>query len=295
MRRIAAAAALVSACALAGPAQASELIDRNAGGVRLAVNAQGRALLTYRAGGRVRRVLAWGAVNAIPPTRGRRQVEFRLDYSGGSRSARRRVWIGFRNACGPYDGPPLPWLVTACKARDGSYWAVQSWQRMLPGRGERATLGQRAWELRLAHWTGELPQLEVNLNWAYRRYDHLFGRFTYRGRPVFGFRVTPRGSPLDSFGRNLYLDTLDSAYGPGWRRESAFLTHNGSGAFCYGLFPHGNRPSGMGKRYRATIIGPGVTPDVVWEGNAPGPYNRELDAQANERIRALGSKQCRPN
>jgi hypothetical protein len=295
VRRIAASAALVCACVLASPAQASELIDRNAAGVKLAVNAKGQALLTYRASGRVRRVLAWGAVDAIPPTRGRRQVSFRLDYSGGWRTARRRVWIGFRNACGRYDGPWLPWLVTACKASDGSYWAVQSWQRMLPNYGLPATRAQRAWELRLSHWRGELPRVEINLNWAYRRYDHLYGRFTYRGQPVFGFRVTPQGSPLDGYGRNVYVDTLDSAYGSGWRRENSFLTHTGSGAFCYGFFPHGQRPSGMGRRYRATIIGPGVTPDVTWEGHPPGPYNRDADAQANAQIRALGSARCKPN
>jgi hypothetical protein len=34
---------------------------------------------------------------------------------------------------------------------------------------------------------------------------------------------------------------------------------------------------------------------VYWEGAAPGPYNRELDAIANEAIRNLGSALCKPN
>ena len=97
-----------------GGASASELIDRNAQNVRLAVNPKGQALLTYRARGRTWRVLAWGAINALPPTRGRRQVAFRLDYSGGWGTYRREVWRGFRNACSAYDGPALRWLVTAC-------------------------------------------------------------------------------------------------------------------------------------------------------------------------------------
>jgi hypothetical protein len=287
--------AAVAGSTLSATAAASELIDRNAKNVRLAVNTQGQALLTYDARGKKHRVLAWGAVNAVAPTQSRPQVKFRLDYAGGWGAYRRQVWKTFRNACAPYDGPALKWLVTACKAPDGSYWAVQSWQRMLPNYGLKPAPKQAVWELRLSHWTGELPVLEVNVNWAYRQYDHIFGRFTYRGQPVHGFRSTSSGVPLDAFGRNLYVDTFNSAYGKGWKRENSFLMHKGSGAFCYGFFPHGNRPPGRGERYRATIIGPGVTPDVHWEGAAPGPYNRELDAVANEAIRNLGSALCKPN
>jgi hypothetical protein len=288
-----------SVLALVAPASAvaSELIDRDATGVRLAVNRSGQALLTYRAGGKTHRVLAWGAVNAIAPTTSRRQIAFRLDYSGGWGTFRRDVWRGFRNACRPYDGPALAWVVTACKAADGSYWAVQSWQRMLPNYGLEATPKQAVWELRLSHWTGPPAVLEVKLDWAYRRYHHLYGRFSYAGRPVHGFRATPGGNPLDTFGRNLYLDTMDSAYGGGWRRENSFLTHRGSGAFCYGFYAHGSRPAGDGTRYRATIIGPGVTPDVFWQSPAPGPYDRTQDLVANDEQRELfaSSPLCRPN
>ena len=289
-------AALLVAGTVAAPAAASELIDRNATNVKLAVNARGQALLTYQVRGQTRRVLSWSAVNAIPPTPARRQVEFRLDYSGGWGAYRRDVWKGFRNVCRPYDGPKLHWLVTACKARDGSYWAVQSWQRMLPNYGLNPTPAQAVWELRLSHWTGELPVLEVNLNWAYRRFDHVYGRFTYQGKPVHGFRTTPQGVPLDTFGRNLYLDTFNSAYGSGWKRENSFLTHRPTGGFCYGLYPHGGRAAGRGERYRATIIGPGVLPDIYWEAAAPGPYDRTRDLAANDHQREVlsGDPLCRP-
>jgi hypothetical protein len=292
----------ILACSIAmlvapAAARASELIDRDARGTRLAVNPSGQALLTYRAAGKTRRVLAWGAVNAIAPTTSRPQIAFRLDYSGGWGTFRRDVWRGFRNACRPYDGPALAWLVTACKAPDGSYWAVQSWQRMLPNYGLIPGPKQAVWELRLSHWTGPLAVLDVRLDWAYGRYHHLYGSYTYAGRPVHGFRATPGGNPLDTFGRNLYLDTMDSAYGGGWRRENSFLTHRGSGAFCYGFYEHGGRPAGHGTRYRATIIGPGVTPDIHWQATAPGAYNRALDLVANDEQRELfaGSPLCRPN
>jgi hypothetical protein len=279
-------------------ATASELIDRNATGVTLSVNVKGEALLNYRVGGKARHVLAWGAVNAIAPTKARKQVEFKLDYAGGWGKYRRQYWKTFGNACGAYDGPPLAWQKITCKAPDGSYWAVQAWQRMLPNLGLDPTPAQAVWELRLSHWTGALPELTIETDWAYRRYDHLFGTFTYGGTGVFGFKSTPAGVPLDTFGRNIYLDTFDSAYGDGWKRENSFLTHTGTAVFCYGVFPHQNnstRPAGKGAKYRATAIGPGVTPDVTWEGTEPGSYSRDADATKNAAIKALGDPQCQAN
>ena len=44
--------------------------------------------------------------------------------------------------------------------------------------------------------------LEVKSNWTNGRFDQIYGRFTYIGKPVYGFRTTPTGVPLDSFGRN---------------------------------------------------------------------------------------------
>jgi hypothetical protein len=169
--------------------------------------------------------------------------------------------------------------VAGCKAPDGSYWALQSWQRALPNYGLPASGASAVWELRLSHWKGELPQLTVNLNWAYKSFQHIFGEFTYLGKPVHGFKSTPGGNPLDTFGRNLYLDTFNSAYGPGWKRENSFLMHKGTGKFCYGFYSHGSRPVGAGERYRATIIGPGVTPDIYWEADALTTYDKEFDLQ----------------
>ena len=113
------AAAFAAIGSFPDSSRASELIARNAQDVRLSVSKRGVALVTFRAAGRRHRVLASGALNARPPTRSRPQISFRLDYSPGR--------VGFRNACRPYDGPKLDWLVAACKAPDGSYWALQSW------------------------------------------------------------------------------------------------------------------------------------------------------------------------
>jgi hypothetical protein len=284
MRFRLAVTAVVVGASLVAPAGglASEIIDRNASNVSLKVAPNGQALVSYNARGKRWNVLAWGAVNAIQATPTRKQVEFKLDYSGGYGTYKRDVWKTFKNACSAYDGPALKWFVMGCKAPDGSYWALQSWQRMLPNYGLDANAKQAVWELRLSHWSGPLPELTVNLNWAYKRYHHIFGSFTYQGKPVYGFKSTSAGVPLDTFGRNLYLDTFDSAYGKGWKRENSFLMHKGTGKFCYGFYRHGARPEGNGTRYRATIIGPGVTPDVYWEAEALGAYDLDFDLRQHQ-------------
>ena len=288
-------ATLIVLCA-AAPAQASQLIARDATNVRLEVNDSGKALLTYRSQGTARHVLAWGAINAAHSESGRRQVDFQLDYSGGWGMFRKPVWKSFANSCKPAR-VPLAWLVTACRASDGSYWALQSWQRALPNYGVAPTAAQAAYELRLSHWTDGQAELVVNTGWAYRKYDQLFGQLFYAGQAVFGFRATPAGVPLDTYGRNLYLDTFDSAYGSGWRRENSFLAHTPSGTFCYGLYPHGAHPAGTGQRYRLSVIGPGVTPDVVWEGPAPGGYDpTRAEAQVSLQRSLMGvDPSCRPH
>lgn len=283
------------AAVLTSTASASEVIERNAKNVKLQVAKNGQAMLSYTSRGKKWNVLASGAVNALAPTTARKQVEFKLDYSGGYGTTKQAIWKTFKNACKPYDGPELEWFVTACTAPDGSYWAVQSWQRMLPNYGLTASPAQSVWELRLSHWDGPLPELTVNLNWAYKKFQHIFGEFTYQGKPVYGFKSTPQGNPLDTFGRNLFVDTFDSAYGPGWKRENSFLMHKGTGKFCYGFYSHGAHPVGAGTRYRATIIGPGVTPDIYWESDALGEYDLEYDLQmhAEQKEFYVGDKLCK--
>jgi hypothetical protein len=278
VRRSAVTCALGLAFVLAGPASASQLIDRNASGVGLAVNAKGEALLTYRAHGRIQHVLAWGAVDALQPTSGRPQVRFRKDYAGGWGKYHRDYWRTFRNGCHRYDGPALAFLVTACGGPDGSYWAVQSWQTPLPDLGMTPWLGvQRAWELHLSHWRGPIASLQAWPDWVYsHRFHELFGRVTYQNQPVYGFGTTRTGAPTDGYGRLVYLDTFNSRYGKGWWRENSFVTHKPTGIWCYGFFqfdptkgyphpagfPSTPRGPGTGEKYRLTMSGPGVTPDI---------------------------------
>jgi hypothetical protein len=274
--------AVLAAAAIAAPfALGSAIIARNVSRPTLTIDRHGRAHVTYRRGGRTQSLVAWGAINARAPSRSRPQVKFQIRYG-----------VGGRGVCRPYDGPPLAWLIKACRAPDGSYWALQSWQRLKPNYG--GTRG--AWELHLSHWRGATAQLVIYQNWAYGRYRHIFGRLTYRGRGVYGYKATGSGSPLDTYGRNVYVDTFDSAYGKGWHRENSFLTHHRGhtlGDFCYGFFPHGGHPTGQGEKYRATVEGPGVTPDVMWSENDIGPFDASVQQQMQSLERSWGDPKCR--
>jgi len=306
--------AAVIAAVLAPPASASQLIDRNASGIRLKVSRDGKAMLSYRARGRHWDVLAWGAINARHPGKARKQVQFRLDRAGGWGAFGRK--LRFRNACRPYDGPPLVHVVRACKARDGSYWAVQKWRRTLPNLGFAPWRpDQRAWAVHLSHWTGPLALLEGYTDWSWSgRFHHIFGRLTYLGRPVHGYRTTRQGARLDNYGRIVYLDTFGSSHGPGWRRENSFVAHKPTGVFCYtfrarnpleGGYAHppgyrgGLRGPGNGQAYRMTVEGPGVTPDVKWEGKGLPRYNPSdvahlaHEREMNDKLDQFGDRLCR--
>jgi hypothetical protein len=285
---------LFVACAWTGSAQASQgLADVNVSDVSLRVDARGEALVTYRTqSGSTRHVLAWGAENAVAPNPEVSQQTFQLDYAGGWRKYKRRVWLSFHDTCRPYSGPQLAYLVTACTAPDGSYWAIQSWQRVLPLRGvEPFRSGQGAWEVHLSHWTGALATLEVSPHWTYgHTLQGLFGRLLYDGSPVYGFR-TPSASKGDRNARYFYIDTFNSAYGQGWKRDGAKVTHRPTGGFCYSFAPLAAAPagypsvpkvSGVGERSRVTVMGPGVTPDVEWEGDTLGAYEPAAQAAFTE-------------
>jgi hypothetical protein len=282
---------------LLGPASASasQLIDRSAGGVRLTVNSRGQALVTYRARGGFHRVVLSGAINARYPNPSIPQVQFRKDYSG-------RSWSGARSSCRRYDGPQLAFFVTGCSASDGTYWAAQAWRRTLPNFDGRPTSRLGAWELHVSHWNGPLAQLEAWTDWVYAgRYHHLFGRLTYAGQPVYGFSATKVGSPLDDYGRNVYVDTFDSRYGKGWRRENGFLAHRPTGVFCYGFYPFTSRGPGNGTKYRLSVVGPGVTPDVSlvvsglhnYDRNSAADVTYERQQNALQDSLAAADKKCR--
>ena len=54
--------------------------------------------------------------------------------------------------------------------------------------------------------------------------------------------------------------------------------HRPAGNFCVGTYKFGHTTPGMGKMYRGTIMGPGVTPIVRVKVPEPGPYDPAADA-----------------
>ncbi len=281
-------------------AGASQIISTSTvSGLRLQLNDKGEALLTYTSAGKRVHVLVWGAVNAAATKPGARQVSFQLDYSGGyqkyflhnpeaqalAREYKKirgtpgyltspvvkklqalqqeadNYWqTAFHGGCGHYNGPALAWKVVACKAPDGSYWAVQSWQRKLPNYGLPSGPSNNAWEVHLSHWTGPLPVLTVNTDWSWHQWNHLYGTFTYDGVPVFGLHSTSTGQPLDTFGRNLYLDTLDSAYGTGLEAREQLPHAQGRRRVLLQREPAPGPPGGHRHRVPGDDHGPGRHP-----------------------------------
>src|SRR5262249_24929824 len=266
----------------------------------LKVNRRGIALVEYTTKSGLRRhVLLRGAVNGVAnPTLARVQQAFRVDYSGGWKSERNAgFWRTFRDACAPYDGPALPLFVTGCKAPDGSYWALQRWQRNLPVHGSPPwTQQQKAVELHASHWSGDLPVLEVDRHWTYGNAQQgFFGRLTYLGQPVYGTRTASAGT-VDPFARNISIDTFNSDFGPGWRHDTAISTHVDNGGFCYSFVPQappsgypGTKPrgNGLGEQYRVSVIGPGVMPIVQWNGKPLTRFDVDLQAAARQRFDAI--------
>jgi hypothetical protein len=313
VRRLVLIAALFAAFAAAGSASAAQLIDRSATHVTIRTNTKGEALLVYTKAGKVKHILVWGAINASPPVAGQHQVKFSLDYAGGYGKYHTTYWKTFKGTCGKYDGPPIPNMVAACTSFDGSYWAAQSWPQPLPDLGFTPwTPALRADWLEVSHWSGDLPQLEVHTGWVYQGFQQLFGRYTYKGQPVFGFGTTNVGAPTDNFGRLIYLDTYDSVYGSGWRRENSFVPHNPTGVFCYGFYafdpttggykhPPGQttrRGPGTGEKYRLTASGPGVTPNIATIMPGLHAFDRTSQAdvalqdQQSQLLRSWGDRQC---
>ena len=192
------ASALLALLAVSS-ASASEIVTRNAKNVEREGRREGS-----------RRHLLHGGRQAVPPGllgRGQR-APAEPDSGAGRLQAGLLGWLHeARDARSgrtsgtsvvPYAGPALAWYVTGCTAPDGSHWVLQSWQRRLPNLGMAPWLrSQRVWELHLSHFTGDPAVLEIYADYIYYGglYHHLFGRLTYKGKPVYGFENTEQRQP----------------------------------------------------------------------------------------------------
>jgi hypothetical protein len=301
LRLLLASAALAASMAVsAAPAHASQMIAQNAKYVSLRVGKLGGtqvALVTYYAQGSVHHVLLWGAINGSANPRTGAETKFHVNYSGGYGT----TWGGNawktlrneRNLCSTTSVPAsqrVPVKVVECEIpATGQYWALQQWRRLMPNMGgyPRSPV---ALELHASHWNTALPVLWLKWDWAAGsggvRYDHLYGVMSYEGKPVYGTQNTSTGDPTDSYGRNIYVDIHNRHWhgdseGDHWYRFNSFLTHQNVGDFCATVYPHNaglstitqDQQVGQAEGYRATAMGPGVTPIIRWSGPPPGYYS----------------------
>ena len=214
LRSLLAFATAATAAVAAPGAHASELIARNATQVRLQADAQGRALGPRSGSG--------GPVEATPRV-GRRQ---RATAEPGAAAGRVQALLR------RLDRAQRVRRVQGTAARVGGRrvhrlrrdaLGAPAWQRM-PDYGVPATGDRAAWNC--ASRTGRAPrQSSSSGRTGPPRFHHLYGRLTYAGGGVYGFKSTRFGVPLDTYGRNVFVDTFNSTYGAGWKRENSFLTH----------------------------------------------------------------------
>ena len=213
-----------------------------------------------------RHVLYWGAVNWAE--------KFNRDYSGGWKS-KVADYKRFSNNCKPYTGPRLPLMIAGCDAKDGSHWALQQWQRLWNNYGG----SKAANELYISHWKGDAGRA--------RDPDRL--QLPRQAPAPVGQVHVPRQAGLrhevDDQGRaarqaRAATSTSTTSTKQTWRRVNSFLTHPPTAGFCYTFANHpasspGWNGQGTGDAYRATAIGPGVTPVVQVHFAPPGPYNED--------------------
>ena len=131
---------------------------------------------------------------------------------------------------------------------------------------------------------------------------------------MHGFKTTRYGSRLDKYGRIVYLDTFSRGTAPAGgaktpssrtSRRASSVTLPRRGTRSKGGYTHppgyhaGHRGPGNGQAYRMTIEGPGVTPDVKWEGkglpryNPSAPGHVEHERQMNAQLDLFNDRLCR--
>ena len=179
-----------------------------------------------------------------------RQVEFKLDYSGGYGKHRTPYWKRFGWVCHPYDGPPLAW----CRRLQGPrrlLLGAPGMAAQLPNYGVPPS-GRTQPARSCGSPTGPAssPKLE-GLQPTGSTNGPLPGGLRHatatRAYTASAGSAPPRvrATPTDKYGRLLYLDTYNSGYGAGWMRKNSFVSHGPPGMFCYLARPPRRQPVGQ--------------------------------------------------
>jgi hypothetical protein len=215
--RVALLTALLAATALgsavAAPASVEVAVDAH--GATLQVDAAGNAEVRWTAADGSQRSLLVGRDGS-------------LRYGG----------LSGPDVSRPAADTSIPWAVAVRQTPDGRFYALQAWQRLDSG----------PVELRFSRWEGAPTKLTLETVCCKWGHENVIGTASFHGRPIYGFKATTQGSPLDPYGRNVYLD---SYRGGRWERMMGILTHRPTGSFSLWI-----RPELAGGQYRGTIPGP---------------------------------------
>jgi hypothetical protein len=143
-----------------------------------------------------------------------------------------------RDISRPSSAVRIPMQVAQRRTPNGRNWALQSWRRLRGGQ----------YELRISRWFGAPTKLVLRARCCKWRSEIAGGRATFHGRPIYGYRFTRSGYPLDGLGRNVYIDSFRHGR---WIRLMGILTHRPTGRFGLWIRKHWR-----GTQYRAKIVGP---------------------------------------
>ena len=279
-----------SDCSLfAAPAPASQLVGSTPGRHAARRRAATRCGL-HEEQRRQRTVLVDGRTERPAAVAARPQVEFAATTPAAARrvARRRRVRVP-RAAAGPTTVPALAMLVAACKAPDGSYWALPA----LAARSSRCAASRRSDRARSgrsctsSHWTGPLPELEVSPNWTYGgRWQGLFGRLSYqrRARPRRSDALGAQRRPVRPLRlhRHLQLDLRARLEARHRRRRRT----SANGAFCFSFVAAGaaaRLPAPGAARARERRAAPR-------DGHGPGRDARSCSGRARASVLRRGRR-----
>jgi len=292
---------LAGACAIAS---AATPLNRNAKNTKLFVayiKGQYVGLAEYTQYGKVKRTIFWGAFNSKDPATivPKQQEQFKFNHAGGYNTVfGAGVWqlIKQKNVCKPNPalkaklfGAKAACRVLNPKTKQFENWALQGFVTHLPNRALRPDKLADDELLYASHWTDDYyPFLWFKWSWVQygpNRWDHVYGMYGVHGKPYWGGRADSHGRPLDFATQNIYWDVKNPtwrtskgafAQAGGWYRFNGFLPHKGTGAFCAALprcqFKVCRPGPDKGVSYRATALGPGVTPLIRVYGPPPGNY-----------------------
>ena len=234
--------------------------------------------MTYtRPDGQVRRVLAWGALDAVVPDPSVPQQRFELDYDGrlgqvpqgSATGARSRTCAGRtpgpRSRTASRRAPRLTAPTGRSRAGSGSSRCAAS-----------PASGPCTWRGSCTSRTGRRrsPCSRSRRTGRTAAPSRACSDGCCTGEGPCTARRHRRGTPGPRTRATSTSTRSTPSTAPGWKRDGAKVTHVGSGGFCYSFAPLAAPPagypavptvSGKGERHRVTVMGPGVTPDVQWE------------------------------